>query len=503
MAGPLAGAPAPSYFRIKVTDEQTGRGVPLVELRTVHNTRYYTDSNGLVAFYEPGLMGQQVFFTVSSHGYEVARDVFGYAGTALQAREGGRAVIRVRRRNIAERLYRITGAGIYRDCILLGEPVPIRQPLLNAQVVGQDSVQAVPWRGRIYWFWGDTNWPRHPLGSFRVSGATSLPPGQGGLDPKVGVDLAYFTAPDGSSKPICPMEGEGPVWIEGLLAAPDEMGRERLAARYTRMKSLGEMLEHGVVVFDEKAEVFTKRAVFDLKDQWRCPRGHPLRVGEHFLFATPYATVRVRADLKHIADPSSYEAFTCLEPGTRYDKAAARVERGPDGHLVCDWKPNTDPLTQDQERELIAAGKIKDGEASFQVQDVETGKPVEMHSGSINWNAYRKKWILIAVQAYGSSSFLGEVWFAEADAPVGPWRWAKKVVTHEQYSFYNPAHHPFFDQEGGRLIYFEGTYAETFSGNPSPTPRYDYNQVMYRLDLADPRLKQPLEPPKARAAPLN
>jgi hypothetical protein len=27
-----------------------------------------------------------------------------------------------------------------------------------------------------------------------------------------------------------------------------------------------------------------------------------------------------------------------------------------------------------------------------------------------------------------------------------------------------------------------------FSGNPDKTPRYDYNQVMYRLDLADPRL---------------
>ena len=44
------------------------------------------------------------------------------------------------------------------------------------------------------------------------------------------------------------------------------------------------------------------------------------------------------------------------------------------------------------------------------------------------------------------------------------------------------------DQEGGRVIYFEGTYANTFSGNPEATPRYDYNQVMYRLDLDDPRL---------------
>ena len=28
----------------------------------------------------------------------------------------------------------------------------------------------------------------------------------------------------------------------------------------------------------------------------------------------------------------------------------------------------------------------------------------------------------------------------------------------------------------------------TFSGNPDQTPRYDYNQIMYRLDLADERL---------------
>src|SRR5207237_2155347 len=41
-------------------------------------------------------------------------------------------------------------------------------------------------------------------------------------------------------------------------------------------------------------------------------------------------------------------------------------------------------------------------------------------------------------------------------------------------------------------IFFEGTYSHTFSGSPEPTPRYDYNQVMYRLDLADPRLALPV-----------
>ena len=50
-------------------------------------------------------------------------------------------------------------------------------------------------------------------------------------------------------------------------------------------------------------------------------------------------------------------------------------------------------------------------------------------------------------------------------------------------------HHPVFNQQRGRLVYFEGTYCSTFSGNEDKTPRYDYNQMMYRLDLADPRLK--------------
>ena len=71
--GPEAG----KYFTITVVDEATGRGVPLVELKTTNNIRYYTDSNGIVAFHEPGLMDQDVFFNVKSHGYEFPKDGFG------------------------------------------------------------------------------------------------------------------------------------------------------------------------------------------------------------------------------------------------------------------------------------------------------------------------------------------------------------------------------------------------------------------------------------------
>ena len=68
-----------------------------------------------------------------------------------------------------------------------------------------------------------------------------------------------------------------------------------------------------------------------------------------------------------------------------------------------------------------------------------------------------------------------------------------KIVTHDRYSFYNPAQHAFFDEDGGRLIHFEGTYSHTFSGRENRTPHYDYNQILYRLDLADPRLREAQE----------
>jgi hypothetical protein len=53
------------YFAIKVVDEQTGRGVPMVELQPTNSARYYTDANALVAIYEPGLMGKKVSFGIS------------------------------------------------------------------------------------------------------------------------------------------------------------------------------------------------------------------------------------------------------------------------------------------------------------------------------------------------------------------------------------------------------------------------------------------------------
>ena len=143
-------AAATPWFEIRVVDEATGRGVPLVELETVNRLRFLSDNAGRVAFQEPGLMESEVFFHVRTHGYEFPKDGFGYVGTRLTPKAGASAEVRIKRRNIAERLFRVTGEGLYRDSHLLGKDVPLAEPLINAQIVGQDSAQAVVHVGKVF-----------------------------------------------------------------------------------------------------------------------------------------------------------------------------------------------------------------------------------------------------------------------------------------------------------------------------------------------------------------
>src|SRR4051794_18820429 len=85
LSGVGQGGGVPEPFAIEVVDAGTGRGVPLVELETVNNQRFVTDSKGLAALDGPDLLGQDVFVHVRSHGYEFPKDGFGYRGKALKA----------------------------------------------------------------------------------------------------------------------------------------------------------------------------------------------------------------------------------------------------------------------------------------------------------------------------------------------------------------------------------------------------------------------------------
>jgi hypothetical protein len=489
-----AGIPsAPSdYFAIRVVDDETGRGVPLVELRTVNHVSYYTDSAGWIAVYEPGLMNTAVFFHVASHGYQYPADGFGYRGTRLVLTPGGTATVKIKRLNAAERLYRVTGGGIYRDSLLLGKPVPTRHPVLNALVFGQDSVVNTVYRDRIYWFWGDTSWPQYPLGNFQVAGATSRRPIDGGLPPSVGVDLEYFVDEKGFAKQMAPVPGQGPTWIDGLVTLRDKAGRERMFAVYAKVRSDMSAKGRGFLEFDDATEQFKRIGEFDPKAPLQ-PGGHTLVHSDgdtrYIYYTRPFPVVRVPADADAIVDPARYECYTCLVPGS--DMESPKLDRDADGRLRWSWKRRAPPLIPRVQEKLIQDGVMKLEESRHRLYDVESGKPVLVHGGSVYWNEYRNRWVFIASEIFGTS-MLGEIWLAEADSPIGPWRYAKKVVSHEQYSFYNPKQHPMFDEDGGRVIYFEGTYTDTFSGNTDHTPRYNYNQIMYRLDLADARAVLPV-----------
>jgi hypothetical protein len=490
LALPASAAQRPAdYFKIIVVDQDLGRGVPLVELRTTYEVSYYTDSNGIVAFYEPGLMNQAVWFSIQSHGYEYPQDFLGNRGTTLQITPGGTAVIKIKRLNVAERLYRLTGEGIYRDSILVGERVPIQQPTLNAQVAGQDGAQAVPYHGKVYWFFGDTSKVSYPLGNFAESGAVSELPGRGGLDPSVGVDLKYFVDSTGFSRAMCPLTGDGLEWLFWAGLVSDANGRERLAGECRRMKGLGEELERTLVLFNDDTQRFEPLQQLSLNAQLRLD-GRPFLVSsgghDYQYFPTEsFPAARVQADLAHLTRPSKYEGYTCLVQGTRLEKDNATLERGPDGRLVCGWKPDTPPLNYKQEQALIAAGKMKPQEGLIQLRDFETGAPIAPFGATVEWNSYRKRWIMLVQRR------VGEIWYAEGDTPLGPWVYSTKVVTYDRYDFYLPVQHPFFAQQNGRLIYFEATYTDFFSNTPVKTPRYDYNQIMYRLALDDPRLFLP------------
>ena len=426
-------------FVIRVVDQATDRGVPMVELSTVHGVTFITDNAGVVAFDEPGLMNIPVFFKVTSHGYEHPKDGLGFQGKRLTTRPGKMDEIRVKRINLAERLCRLTGAGLYHHSLQARLPVPIKQPLLNAKVLGSDSVHTAIFRDKLFWLWGDTNRPRYPLGNFDVTMATSPLLGKGGHRPDAGVNYTYFTGKDGFVRKMAPMEGQGPTWLGAMLVLKDRKGKEHLAATYVKVRQSMEVYEAGLCEFNPDEEIFEKRFTFPSPKSLR-PEGHPLR---HRVDGSEW--VYCGSDLPDLRFPDNYESW--LNP---------------------------------------SAYEVVEVDANF--TDLQ-GNEVKRHHGHVAWNPWRKRWISIFTQSWGKSSFLGEIWYAEATLPEGPWRKAVKIMTHDRYSFYNPMQHPYWALDNGRVIYFEGTYTATFSGNRNQTPRYDYNQMLYRLDLSNPHLK--------------
>lgn len=434
----------PGLCRIQVVDRENGWPVPLVELRTVNQQRYVTDNAGVIAFDAPDLMGWLTWFDVIGHGYEVGKDGFGMRGVRVTPEAGKTLKVEVTRTNIARRIGRLTGAGLYAESQRLGE----MQDWQEQGIVGCDSVQNAVHNGRMFWAWGDTAIPGYPLGVFDMSSATTPVQPLERFEPPLKLRFDYFRDDKGAVRGVARMPGSGPTWVSGYTALPDKTGKIRLVGSYVKIKPPMDAYESGLCVWHEETNSFVQHKVLWKQDaaqpkQPPMPSGHPAlwkdeQGREWIYFGDPLPVLRC---------PATFEAW---EDPTQWEKL-----------------PRQESL------------KGTGGQ----------GKVVP-HSGSIAWSGYRKRWVSVFMESFGKPSVFGELWYAEADHPTGPWGPAVKVITHQNYTFYNPRLHPEFTPEGSPILIFEGTYTMQFADHAHATPRYDYNQILYRLDLDDPKLSE-------------
>lgn len=428
--------------RVEVVERGGGWPVPLVELRTTHNVRLVSDNAGIIALDLPELMGRETWFDVIGHGYDAPKDGFGYRGVRLKPGPGKVLKVEVVRTIIAKRLGRLTGAGLFAESQKLGRELDWREP----GVFGCDSVQNAVHGGKLFWAWGDTTMPHYPLGIFDMSSATTEVAPLKSFEPPLRLKFEYFTDAKGAPRGVAKMPGSGPTWVSAYVSLPDKTGAPRLVGTYVKIQPPMEAYETGLCVWNDAASSFERLRVLWTKSdaapkQPPAPDGHPIfwrdAQGRGWvLFGNPLPTLRCPATFEAWQDDSTWEI---LQPQASLASAS-------------------------------------------------DGKPVKPHSGSVAWNAFRKRWVTVFMEAFGKPSVFGELWYAEADAPTGPWGKAVKILTHENYTFYNPRLHPEFTPADSPILLFEGTYTMQFANHPPPTPRYDYNQILYRLDLGDPAL---------------
>lgn len=479
----LFSAAASVPFRIDCVDGQTGRGVPLVKLTTSGYISYYSDSAGVVAFDEPGMLGGPVFFLVTSDGYANAATPPGspQPGVLLETMPGGRATVVLNRTQPAERVYRLTGGGLYRDTILVGGTAPVAEPLLSrAGVLGQDSLMGLVYKNRSFWFFGDTECPAGPRNSdcqhygMFTTGATA-DAAQPGLQPP---SLAYFTSnnsrdPGGMGRKGRPDKAMIEVWNphsfshpKPMLAGPGiipnfadnswvgsatvikEAGEEKMYLTYVCPNT---QLQ-GLALWSDEDEHFRPvhgpgYAMRYSGAQW-VQKLKPADEGYAY-YASAFANVRVKAMTAAIEDPAQYEYFTPChaihQGGCNVSMGAAswgwkRSDLGKPGG-GGQWQ-KFGPL---EERAAIVQGRLRAADARMQVRDRATGKPLQpagvtgltvaeldlahaaevptlLARGSVNWNAYRSKYVLVADQSTpqrtggsnrGQPSVYGELWYCE------------------------------------------------------------------------------------------
>jgi hypothetical protein len=434
--------PAATPCRIQVVEKGSGWPVPMMILTTVSNQRFITDNAGVIALSDPEYMGRKTWFSVSGDGYEMPRDSFGNRGFAFVPQPGGTQKVEVTRTNIAKRLGRLTGSGIFEESQKLGEHTDWQE----SGITGQDTAFVAPYAGKLFWIWGDSNLFGYPLGFYNTPGGTTPLAPLSSFEPPIAMPYDYYKGPDGIPHGVIAANPGGPIWLTAVVTLPDRDGQDHLVATYTKIFNHLDVSEIGLAEWDPGASMFKETKVVWKRDgsgsgdRDMHPGGHP----SFWTDGTGTKWVYFGEGPPHMRCPATYEAWKDSSTWEKVDRPSALKS--------------------------------------------PSGEEVQIATGSVVFNPMRKRWIMIFQQRFGKPSPMGEIWYAEADAPTGPWGPCVKVVSHEKYTFYNP----FINQElvpaNANFTLFEGTYTQEFGPEPIKTELYNYNQILYRLDLDDPAL---------------
>lgn len=419
------------YFRIFCMDATTGEGVPLVLLRTGNYLEFYSDSAGNIAFFEPGLMDQPVFFSVLADGYKFLSGGQQYpppydSGIVLQTTSGGTATVAVTRMQHAHRMYRLTGAGLYRDTMLVGADVPasvraraVAEPSTGS--FGQDTVMVAAYKGKVFWTWGDTVCPRSArqnncdqTGMYSVGATSCLP----ATDPQhcsaaAPPNLQYFAqeSPLGfhHPQPLAPIPPlDQNTWLSALVVINANTTDEALYAYFFKNPGDGAgpgTALQGMARWNDTTQQFVPVSYWPMNTTLSLDHTvqvlSPADANSGFVyFAHNGVNARVPASAAALA---SYAAFEMLS-----------------------WPT-----------------------------------PAEWGSGSVNWNAWAERYVYVGA-GDGDAMYVG---FSQT--LQGPWEYATIVASHNTSgsSCYNPVHLPHMDLEQGRVISFACTYTAMWS-NP-------------------------------------
>ncbi|MEY4583220.1 MAG: hypothetical protein RL701_7923 [Pseudomonadota bacterium] len=458
-------------FGLHIVDSVSQLGVPLVFAKLADDpTTYVSDSQGVIAYCNPMLLDTRRAWTLTSAGYHTATEL-----TELELHSGHLERIEVVRDSLAERLYRSTGQGIYRDSVLLG----LRTPTVaaNGFVMAQDAVSSALYHDQLFWIWGITQRPNYPLGNFATSAARST-----AADALSGTTVDYFVDTNGYARGV--VEDIAPTmlatWVTSLVNVRNRAGDEELFATFVKANGDLSVNKRGLLRFAAERERFVATGVEYPLSNFVAPAGQPMRVGDYLYYGSP---LRIPANTEALLDTTRYEVFTALgEHG--------ELALGADGKPAYAFRPASQETTLAQ---LTAAGFDTAQALTGHTRSPDLAALLDLDgTGAQGYNARRDRFVRVVAQKNGSTSFLGEVWYLEGDTPVGPWVYARKILTHDRYSFYAPWLHGDF-ADSGRHVYFEATYTDALASNLAVlTPRYNRNQIMYRLDVEDPRLALPV-----------